>query len=179
MDTRWESLKNDLERLYIIENKTLGEVRAEMASVHNLHKSEQQYTRQFEKWDFRKRKRNLKPEEWDDVYLDGVKLPIKRIKQESYRNAFVSTYDRFDSNFALPPTPEGMVICTPDLRVTDRYTVPAFLAVAQDLVPPVLVKNPLEAAIRMNNVAVARMLLERADSFVDYPVLFQTSIKPR
>jgi hypothetical protein len=85
-----------------------------MSYIRLTPSREQQFTRQFKKWNFSKYQRRLGAEEWDfigkriykrkerfgkdsEVYIDGTKYSAKRLKKEAYGKAFVRTYDKFES----------------------------------------------------------------------------------
>ncbi|OJJ43584.1 hypothetical protein ASPZODRAFT_123234 [Penicilliopsis zonata CBS 506.65] len=126
-DADWESVKPEIERLYIQENMPLPQVMDRMESMYAFHRTRKQYERKLKSWKFLKY--NTRPlEDWQfvgrklekrrrekkdsEVYFDGVQQPPQKVRKATYKKAFVSTIDRITS-ISSPVTPEGVVVCTP------------------------------------------------------------------
>ncbi|BCS03655.1 uncharacterized protein AKAW2_70533S [Aspergillus luchuensis] len=120
---KWDRYMSEIERLYIHENQTLEDVMSYMETQHSWKKSKASYTRQLNKWGFRKhsesrddewilkrvakRKRNGKESE---VFIDGIQLHPKKIAKAKYGKGFVSTISQYAPS---PKTPEGYLVTTP------------------------------------------------------------------
>ncbi|CAI7589927.1 unnamed protein product [Penicillium pancosmium] len=123
----WEAHKPEIERLYMVEGKSKTKVMQIMKSTHGFAASKWQYENQFQKWGFRKnhggsktwiyirernkrRKREKKPD--GKVFINGVMQSPKSIAIGIRRNAYESMIEAHKLE-VLPPTPEGVVICSP------------------------------------------------------------------
>ncbi|KFA79216.1 hypothetical protein S40288_02350 [Stachybotrys chartarum IBT 40288] len=133
----WETWKNAIQTLYIVENRHLeGEqgVIEEMARRHNFQASKNQYERHLKRWGFskkktkemwqvisgkvRKRKQNHKK---TNVYLDGILVPAKKLSKEMSRQGFMSTTERLTwAQAPSPRTPEGFNFRTPSTITVSR-----------------------------------------------------------
>ena len=123
-DAEWDAQKSTIQKLYISEDRSLEAVKEIMASSHHFCaryymswrrpkwtiadvSSKSQYERHFKQWKMRK---NLKSHEWkavhhhtskrkhsgkeSDLYVDGVLIPNKKVRKETLRNSFTSTFER-------------------------------------------------------------------------------------
>ncbi|PWY69945.1 ankyrin [Aspergillus eucalypticola CBS 122712] len=120
---KWDIYKSEIEQLYIHENQKLEDVMSYMEIQHSWKKSKAAYTRQLNKWGFKKhsesrndewilkrvakRKRNGKESE---VFIDGIQLHPKKIAKAKYGKGFVSTISQYAPS---PKTPEGYLVTTP------------------------------------------------------------------
>ncbi|RAH56399.1 ankyrin [Aspergillus piperis CBS 112811] len=118
---KWDLYKGEIERLYIHEDQKLEDVMSFMETQH----FKASYTRQLNKWGFRKhsesrndewilkrvakRKRNGKESE---VFIDGIQLHPKKIAKAKYGKGFVSTISQYAPS---PKTPEGYLVTTPQM----------------------------------------------------------------
>lgn len=160
-DAEWDAQKSIIQELYISEDKTLDALIQIMSGSHHFRaryhifwkplkwtiadfNSKSQYERHLKRWKMRK---NLKNHEWkavhhhtskrkidgkeSDLYVDGILIPNKKVRKETSRNSFTSTFDRitqgspsptrlyiscqvFEPLLApSPKIPDGLVICTP------------------------------------------------------------------
>ncbi|KAJ5741118.1 hypothetical protein N7493_000990 [Penicillium malachiteum] len=124
-DHDWAPFQEEIRRLYILEDKPLPEVMDYMASKYSLHKSQQQYRRQFTKWGLRKiapsadwpwierrvekRKRGKEGKE-SEVHIDGEQARPKKVANSKYREGYnTSSFLGAES----PNTPDGVVVFTP------------------------------------------------------------------
>ena len=123
-DADWDAQKSTIQRLYITEDRSLQALTEIMAASHGFcaryhffrlpirltttySNSKAQYERHFKQWGLRK---NLKSHEWkairhhtskrkfngkeSDLYVDGILIPNKKVRKETSRNNFTSTFDR-------------------------------------------------------------------------------------
>ncbi|GIJ92153.1 hypothetical protein Asppvi_011129 [Aspergillus pseudoviridinutans] len=126
-DAEWERFKAEIERLYILENKTLPQVMNAMESMYGFERSKQQYQRRLKKWGLKKyelraadwkaigrrvEKRKREDGKESEVFFDGIQHPPEKVRKVSYKQAFVSIRDQFLGG-PSPYTPEGVVVCTP------------------------------------------------------------------
>ncbi|KAI3006407.1 hypothetical protein CBS147346_3698 [Aspergillus niger] len=137
---QWDTYKSEIERLYIYENRKLEDVMSYMESQHSWNKrqahftrlpnivvdqkfSKASYTRQINKWIFRKHSKS-RNDEWiskrvakrkrdgkeSEVFIDGLQLHPKKVAKAKYGKGFVSTIAQFAPS---PKTPEGYLVTTP------------------------------------------------------------------
>ncbi|GLA25592.1 hypothetical protein AnigIFM63326_002333 [Aspergillus niger] len=137
---QWDTYKSEIERLYIHENRKLEDVMSYMETQHSWKKrqahftrlpniaadqkfSKASYTRQINKWEFRKHSES-RNDEWiskrvakrkrdgkeSEVFIDGLQLHPKKITKAKYGKGFVSTIAQYAPS---PKTPEGYLVTTP------------------------------------------------------------------
>ncbi|KAJ5609907.1 hypothetical protein N7528_009173 [Penicillium herquei] len=130
-DHEWEPFQQEIERLYVLEDKPLREVMDYMASKYSLHRSQQQYRRQFTKWGLRKtlpsadwpwierrvkKRKRGKDNKESEVHINGEEARPKKIVNSKYREGYTTSsfLGVTDSNLAASPrTPDGVVVFTP------------------------------------------------------------------
>ncbi|KAL3481250.1 Clr5 domain-containing protein [Aspergillus californicus] len=127
----WEIYKDEIELLYVKQNKKLSELEAHMSSK-GFRKTKSQYERQFKKWGLRKnatlprkidwgfvgrrveKRKRVDQKESELVVDDGDPWPPAKVRRMLYGSAFVSTQSRFSRpGVPSPTTPEGIVVRTP------------------------------------------------------------------
>ncbi|GKZ72484.1 hypothetical protein AnigIFM60653_003784 [Aspergillus niger] len=137
---QWDTYKSEIERLYIHENRKLEDVMSYMETQHSWKKrqahftrlpniaadqkfSKASYTRQINKWEFRKHSES-RNDEWiskrvakrkrdgkeSEIFIDGLQLHPKKITKAKYGKGFVSTIAQYAPS---PKTPEGYLVTTP------------------------------------------------------------------
>ncbi|PLB53301.1 ankyrin, partial [Aspergillus steynii IBT 23096] len=127
-DAIWESYRFELERLYIHEHHTLGQVMEYMESMYGFNEKKSQYTKYLDKWGLRKNlsltesqgtfigrridKRKREYQKESEVYINGVEWPPAKVQKSRYNKTYVSTVDGLPGA-PSPNTPEGIVVCTP------------------------------------------------------------------
>ena len=118
---QWDTYKSEIERLYTYENRKLEDVMSYMETQHSWKKRQAQftrlpnnvadqkfskasYTRQINKWGFRKHSKS-RNDEWisnrvakrkrdgkeSEVFIDGLQLHPKKVAKAKYGKGFVST----------------------------------------------------------------------------------------
>ncbi|PYH35583.1 ankyrin [Aspergillus neoniger CBS 115656] len=116
---KWDLYKGEIERLYIHEDQKLEDVMSFMETQH----FKASYTRQLNKWGFRKHSES-RNDEWilkrvakrkrsgkeSEVFIDGIQLHPKKITKAKYGKGFVSTISQYAPS---PKTPEGYLVTTP------------------------------------------------------------------
>ncbi|KAJ5560405.1 hypothetical protein N7513_002804 [Penicillium frequentans] len=120
----WENYRDELKSLWLDKRWTLKQVQEYMSQAHNFCKSESQFTRQFNRWAFKK---NLTDVEWNfvarrgekrkregkepgPVRLHGKLIPEPKVRKETSRHFKLSSQYVGDLD---PPTPDGVVVGTP------------------------------------------------------------------
>ncbi|KUL89893.1 hypothetical protein ZTR_02763 [Talaromyces verruculosus] len=129
-DVGWESHRSELKALY--ERLTVGQIREYMSERYGFSKSNEQYTRQFTKWSFKK---NITSEDWKfiahrrekrkregkdpgTVQKDGNVIPESKVRKAIARHVLPTAQylDTVNGDIG-PPTPEGIVVGTPKPEV--------------------------------------------------------------
>ncbi|KAK2609177.1 hypothetical protein QQS21_002259 [Conoideocrella luteorostrata] len=104
----WDKYKDEIERLYITENRSLSDVMSILKSSRNFNPSKAQYQRKLEDWNFRK---HLTAKKWAaiaykvekksqngrksvNVYINGTLCPSPKVRKETARQGFMSTASR-------------------------------------------------------------------------------------
>ncbi|KAF3395004.1 Ankyrin-1 [Talaromyces pinophilus] len=129
-DVEWESHRSELKALY--QRITVDQIREYMSERYGFSKSNEQYTRQFTKWSFKK---NLTSEDWKfiahrrekrkregkdpgTVQKDGNVIPEPKVRKAIARHVLPTAQylDTVNGDIG-PPTPEGIVVGTPKPEV--------------------------------------------------------------
>lgn len=124
-EAEWLVHKEEIQFLYLTENKSREEVMTAMEKSHGFRASKSQYIRKFEQWDFKKNstdakwkfiaqkteKRTLEGKE-SDIYLDGKLVPRKKVKKEISRHTPPS-WQAVPIAGRSPTPPSGIDIRTP------------------------------------------------------------------
>ncbi|RAO66546.1 uncharacterized protein BHQ10_002558 [Talaromyces amestolkiae] len=137
-DVAWEKHRSELKALY--ERLTVDQIREYMFEQYSFSKSNEQYTRQFTKWSFKK---NLTSEDWKfiahrrekrkregkdpgPVRKDGNMIPEPKVRKAIARHVLpTAQYLETVNGDIGPPTPEGIVVGTPkpDVQGTDSSSL--------------------------------------------------------
>ncbi|BCS29268.1 uncharacterized protein APUU_70838S [Aspergillus puulaauensis] len=141
-NNEWEIHKDEIELLYIQQNKKLSELTEHMSSK-GFSKTKGQYERQFAKWGFRKnstlgrkidgewvgwrvdKRKRLEGKDSELVVDDGAVWPAPKLRKMLQGKVFVSTYNRLSrAGEPSPPTPEGLQVRTPRSPSSQRLFDP-------------------------------------------------------
>ncbi|MCJ1280611.1 hypothetical protein MMC21_008440 [Puttea exsequens] len=122
-DSVWETFRDTIRTLYLVEGHSLEEVISEMTTKYLFTASKTQFELHFKKWDFRK---NLTKDEWitltdkikkrkrddkeSEVCVYQLPMDPKKVKKAISRYGSTSTM-HFQA--PSPRTPEGITIRTP------------------------------------------------------------------
>ncbi|KAK7565917.1 hypothetical protein IWX49DRAFT_627218 [Phyllosticta citricarpa] len=119
MAPTWESLKEAIRELYLVQNASKEYVMSEMRRLHNFTATEAQYERQLKRWKFRK---NLTTR--DHITLNGEPVSSKKLKKKASTSGYQTTWDKLQASLQVcdhrSPTPEGIVVCTPPAGPADE-----------------------------------------------------------
>ncbi|KAI1178309.1 ankyrin repeat-containing domain protein [Nemania sp. FL0916] len=119
----WESHKDTITCLYLLEKLTLQELPARMKAKYNFDKKKHQYEYQLKQWGIKK---NLQSDDWryishrvqkrkkagklSTVTYFGMPLSKERVRKEIQRNTNIPTAEEFGRNIPCPPSPiQGIV----------------------------------------------------------------------
>ncbi|KAL9044309.1 MAG: hypothetical protein Q9214_002544 [Letrouitia sp. 1 TL-2023] len=125
-EAEWQKHEATIRHLYIDENLTLDLLVQEMSSSHGFLATKSQYTAKFKAWKLQK---NSNSELWKgvggalkrrhcevseaEVYFNGDRIPIKKLKKELQR--YTIQADAF-----VPATPEGITIQLEEIQTIQR-----------------------------------------------------------
>ncbi|KAL2850235.1 ankyrin repeat-containing domain protein [Aspergillus pseudoustus] len=125
-ELQWESHRDELRSLWLDQRWTAPQIQGHMSHSHGFSRSLPQYTRQFQKWGFKKNssdktwkfvanrleKRKREGKDPGHVWRDGKLIPDAKVRKEISRHVpLLSQY--WDSGEADPQTPAGLVVGTP------------------------------------------------------------------
>ncbi|GAM35537.1 ankyrin repeat protein [Talaromyces pinophilus] len=157
-DVEWESHRPELKALY--QRLTVDQIREYMSERYGFSKSNEQYTRQFTKWSFKK---NLTGEDWKfiahrrekrkregkdpgTVQKDGNVIPEPKVRKAIARHVLPTAQylDTVNGDIG-PPTPEGIVVGTPK---------PEVQGAGVSALQPGWLPNPLESSVVVPDIGV-------------------------
>ncbi|KAK8224653.1 Clr5 domain-containing protein [Phyllosticta capitalensis] len=112
MASTWESHKETIRGLYLVQNKSQKQVMAEMAKHHNFSATAAQYERQLKSWRFRK---NLTAKEWacvarrvekrksegraSKVFVNGKHVPEEKVRKKTSKYGFQTRWEKETARF--------------------------------------------------------------------------------
>ncbi|KAJ5733024.1 ankyrin repeat-containing domain protein [Penicillium manginii] len=102
----WEGHRSEIERLYLRENITLNQLMKVMRIEYRFRKTANQYHKQFQKWNFKKRHGQIiwkyvehqlrkRGERETDVLIDDQLQSPSKVQREIRRQGYRLTIDRF------------------------------------------------------------------------------------
>ncbi|KAF9892672.1 hypothetical protein FE257_001074 [Aspergillus nanangensis] len=124
--SEWEAHKAEIIRLYSKDCNTLSDVMKRLKATRRFQRTKKQYENRLKKWGVKKYK--MTPEKWkyinrkihkrkhqgkhqSEVYVYSERYAPEKIREGISRHGYLSTVELFQS--AFPPTPEGIMVCTP------------------------------------------------------------------
>ncbi|PKY07206.1 ankyrin [Aspergillus campestris IBT 28561] len=124
--SKWDLYKAEIRRIYMIERRTLKELRNFMVTTHGFQEKESQYHRKLKQWRFRKYRMGAK--KWiyvkrqiekrkklnktSEVFINGERCPPHVVRAEIRRQGFEPVVDIYKTA-PSPGARDDVRVCTP------------------------------------------------------------------